>query len=523
VKKRARLGERIGERIGVDHAIAPGEIIGAIDVGSNAARMKLARVLADGSFERLHQQRDPIQPGEGLWETGEMSEPVVERLVRTMRAYRKICERERAGHVRAVATSALREARNREAVVARVREEARVDLEVVSGKEEARLIALGVLRGMPRTASSLLLDIGGGSTEIARAVGEAPHEVWSAPIGSVRMSGMFHLDDRGGADAGNITRDDVTRMRQFAQRVIGETLPARIAGAPKNALGSSGTIRAVCTFAAPAGRAAAGRDDITRAVEELVRLGPAERRKRFEAQRASIVVPGAVILETLVHHLRIDNVTPIDGGLKDGLLVDLLRRAQQRRTDPLLSDAVLSAGRRFGFDEPHALHTRDVALALFDQLAPAHKLPPDARLLLEAAAMLHDIGTAVSRTRHHKHSLYLMQHLDLPGLSDHERDLAALVARFHRRTPAKASHPALAELPDDEVRVVCVLSSLLRIADGADRGRESAVARVECSLSKSNVTIRVVPRRGKSIGWESEPDAARLGKLLRRAVDVRTD
>lgn len=517
-KRRAHLGERIG----VDHAIAPGEIIGAIDVGSNAARMKLARVLPDGSFERLHQQRDPIQPGEDLWETGEMSDAVVERLVRTMRAYRKICEREGAGHVRAVATSALREARNREAVVKRVRDEARVELEVVSGTEEARLIALGVLRGMPRTASSLLLDIGGGSTEVARAIGEAPREVWSAPIGSVRMSGMFHLDapERDGV----ITRDDVTRMRQYAQRVIGEALPARIAGAPRNALGSSGTIRAVCTFAAPAGRAAAAREDITRAVEELVRLGPAERRKRFEAQRASLVVPGAVILETLVHHLRIDNVTPIDGGLKDGLLVDLLRRAQQRRTDPLLSDALLSAGRRFGFDEPHALHTRDVALALFDQLVPAHRLPPDARLVLEAAAMLHDVGNAVSRTRHHKHSLYLIAHLDLPGMSDHERELAALVARFHRRSHAKAAHPALAHLPSDEARVVCVLASLLRLADGADRGRESAVARVECVVAKRRVTVRLVPRRGKTIGsWESDEDAARLGKLLRRDVDVRVD
>lgn len=520
MKKRGRGREhaRIGEHIGVDHSIAPGEIIGAIDVGSNAARMKLARVLDDGSFERLHQQRDPIQPGEGLWETGEMKPAVVDRLVRTMRNYRKICERERVGHVRAVATSALREARNREEVVARVREDARIELEVVSGKEEARLIALGVLRGMPSTARSLLLDIGGGSTEVARAVGEAPHEVWSAPLGSVRLAGLFHVED------GTYSREQVTRMRQYAQRVFAEALPQSVAGAPKNALGSSGTIRSVCTFAAPSGRAAAGRDDITRAVEELVRLPPAERRKRFEVQRANIVIPGAVILETLVHHLRVENVTPIDGGLKDGLLVDLLRRAQQRRTDPLLSDAVLSAGRRFGFDERHALHTRDVALALFDQLTSAHQLPPDARLLLEAAAMLHDVGNAVSRTRHHKHSLYLISHLDLPGLSDHERELAGLVARFHRRSQPKPNHPALAHLPEDEADVVSMLAALLRLADGTDRGRESAVARVECNVTKKAVAVRFVPRRGRTMETrESSEDEARLAKLFERDVTIHVD
>lgn len=517
-------GKKLGERIGADHTLTQGEILGAIDVGTNAVRLKLARLLPDGSFEQLHQERDPVRPGEGVWETGAMARPVVDRLVRTLKEYAAICRRAKAGHVRAVATSALREAKNREEVVARVRAQAGVELEVVSGKEEARLICLGVLRGMPAASRSLLFDIGGGSTEVARAAGEEPTDLWSVPLGAVRLTEMFNAPaphGRGGK-VGVITREQLTMMRRYAQRVVAETLPRSIPGAPRNALGSSGTIRSVCSFAAAPGTAHASRDGLSRAVEELVQLGPEGRRKRFDSARGEILVAGAVILESLAHHLRIDSVTAVDGGLKEGLLVDLVRRSRQRSVDPLLSEAVLAAGRRFAFDESHALHTRDVALSLYDQLAKVHGLPADARLILEVAAMLHDVGMAVSRSRHHKHSHYLIGNLDLPGLSDHERDLAALVARFHRRSPPKKDHPDLLRLNDVEGRLVRKLATLLRIGDATDRGRQSAVDAVDVTIRAHAVTVRLHRKRGTAIeAWDLEGDAALFRSVFGKALDVQ--
>jgi exopolyphosphatase/guanosine-5'-triphosphate,3'-diphosphate pyrophosphatase len=504
----------LGERLGGDHALAPGEVLGAIDVGSNAARLKLARIKDDGSFDVVHLERDPIRPGEGIWQSGEMGEPVVRRLIATLQRYADVCRRLRVGHVRAVATSALREARNKDDVVRRIRERCGIELEVIPGKEEARLIGLGVFRGQPARARSLLIDIGGGSTEVVRGVGEEPVELYSVNIGAVRLTEIFGSTD-------HASREQLVAMRRFAQRVVEANLPTTLSHAPRHAIGSSGTVRAVCAFAAPAHQATVTREEMSRAVEELVRLGPAARRKRFDAQRADIVVAGAVILEAVLFHCGLESITPVDGGLKEGLLVDLVRRAHTRKADPLLSEAVIAAGRRFSFDEAHALHTRDVALMLFDQLEDVHHLPLDCRLLLEAAAVLHDIGYLVSTSRHHKHSQYLIANLDLPGLSERERTLVSLIARFHRRSLPTREHPALASLTLMERRAVRALSSVLRIADTADHGRRQPVERVETTITDRRVRVRFAPRRGRDIeAWDHDAERELFRSCFGRTLEV---
>ncbi len=149
----------------------PEPVLAAIDVGTNAVRLELARLLANGSVELLHQERDPVRPGEGVFRTGVIPREVADRLLSTLRRYGALCRRYHA-QVRAVATSAVREAKNRDEIVRRARDEAGLRLEVISGVEEARLITLGVLWGKPPSARSLCVDIGGGSTEVASALGE---------------------------------------------------------------------------------------------------------------------------------------------------------------------------------------------------------------------------------------------------------------------------------------------------------------------------------------------------------------
>ncbi|MCC7111828.1 MAG: HD domain-containing protein, partial [Deltaproteobacteria bacterium] len=207
---------------------------------------------------------------------------------------------------------------------------------------------------------------------------------------------------------------------------------------------------------------------------------------------------------------------------KEGLLVDLVRRSRQRSSDPLLSEAVIAAGRRFAFDEAHAIHTRDVALALFDQLHRVHQLPPDARLLLEVAAVLHDVGHVVSRSRHHKHSLYLIQNMDLPGLSDHERDLAGIVARFHRRSAPRPDHPLLEPLPAVEVRLVRKLATLLRLADATDRSRQQSVQGVEVSVRPERVQVRLQARGRRPLpSLRVEEDAALFRAVFGRRLTLQ--
>ncbi|MDC0713383.1 exopolyphosphatase [Stigmatella sp. ncwal1] len=295
----------------------PRPLFAAIDVGTNAARLEMARLGPGGGLERVLKEREAICPGEGVFARGAMSSEAVERLVSTLRRYAALCRRHDA-RVRAVATSALREARNQTKVLRRVREETGLELEVVSGEEEARLICLGVLHRTPVWERSLLVDIGGGSTEIVLATGEQPQGLWSLPLGAVRLTQHFDT-------SAEVPSAQLRRMREDIDARLRESLPGFVPRLPRVALGSSGTIRAVVEFAARDGEEGASREELTRAVETLARMSPRVRREYFEERRADIIVAGALLLERVVRHLGVERVLAVKRGLRDGVLADLVR------------------------------------------------------------------------------------------------------------------------------------------------------------------------------------------------------
>ena len=487
-----------------------GRILAAIDVGTNAVRLELARPLPDGSFDLVHSERDPVRPGEGVFKTGRIPRDVEQRLLSTLRRYAALARRHRA-LVRAVATSALREAKNGPEVVARVRAATGLELEVISGKEEARLIALGVLRGQPPRARNLVVDIGGGSTEIAVAVGDHPTALFSVAIGSVRLTETFD-------STGRVPRKRLALMRTFAAEAFQRSLP-RFAH-PRRALGSSGTIGTLVSFAAEGGRRVATRKRIRRAVEQLADMGLDERRRIFDARRGEIVVAGAVVLEALVERLGLASVTAVETGLRQGLLVDMLEREGGATPDASTGEAARALGRRFAFDEEHADQVARVALSLFDDLAPLHGLPAAARPLLEAAALLHDVGSAVSYARHHKHTFYLVANGDIPGFSDRERQLVALVARYHRRSPPDRDRPDLAPLSAPDFRTVRKLATLLRLADSCDRSHHRLVRSARARLERGAVRLELRARHPIDLElW----DAGREGPLFRKVFGRRLE
>lgn len=486
------------------------EILAAIDVGTNAVRLELARPLVDGSLETLHQERDPVRPGEGVFATGSIPRHVADRLVSTLRRYAALCRRDGA-RVRAVATSAIREARNGPEIVRRVRDETGLELEVVSGREEARLICLGVLQGRPRRARSLVVDIGGGSTEVASAVGEQPTALWSVALGAVRVTETF-------GTSAKVSPSRLALVRSFADEAFREGLPKRFPH-PRVALGSSGTINAVVSFAASRRRNASAKE-IARAVEELAEMGIAERRRHFEPRRAEIIVAGAVILEAAVRRLRLEGVTSVDTGLRNGILVDLVRRGANGE-DRSATDAARALGRRFGFDERHGLHVAALAARLFEDLEPVHGLPRPARRVLEAAAVLHDIGIAVSFHRHHKHTYYLVANADVPGFSDRERLLVATVARYHRRSTPDRDRADLAHLTSAELTLVRKLAALLRLANALDASHRQPVQRVRAEAADGAVRLRVAARGAADLElWDVRRETALFREVFRRRVEV---
>ena len=492
---------------------AHARILGAIDVGTNAVRLELARPLPDGSFDVLHSERDPVRPGEGVFKTGRIPREVEQRLLSTLRRYAALARRHRA-RVRAVATSAIREAKNGPDVVARVLASTGLELEVISGKEEARLIALGVLRGQPPRARNLVVDIGGGSTEIAVATGDHPTSLFTVAIGSVRLTETFD-------STGKVPPRRLELMRTFAAEAFQRSLP-RFAH-PRHALGSSGTIGTIVSFAAEGGRRSATRKRIRRAVDVLASMGLDERRRRFDARRGEIVVAGAVVLEALVDRLGLESVTSVDTGLRQGLLVDMLERQGREAPDASTGEAARALGRRFAFDEVHAAQVARVALSLFDDLAGLHRLPASARPMLEAAALLHDVGSAVSYSRHHKHTFYLIANGDIPGFSDRERQLVALVARYHRRSPPDRERPDLVSLAPADFRTVRKLATLLRLADSCDRSHHQLVRDARARVVDGSVRLLLRSRQPIDLEiWDAEREAALFRQVFGRRLDLVT-
>jgi len=487
-------------------------LLAAIDVGTNAVRLEIARPLPDGTLETIHQERDPIRPGEGVFTSGLIARPVADRLLGTLRRYAALCRRHGA-RVRAVATSAVREARNREEIVRRVRKETGLELEVVSGREEARLICLGVLDGRPAHARSLVLDIGGGSTEVALGLGEKPQALHSVALGAVRLTEIF-------GTAGKVSAERLAVMRSYAAEAFRDQLPGKLPRA-KVAFGSSGTINAIVAAGSESRRLTRRR--LEKTVQELADSTLAERRRRFEPRRAEIIVAGAVILEAAMKHLGLEAVVAVDTGLRNGVLKDLVRRtpaaaaaAAEGRTQ-----AVTALGRRFGYDEKHARQVSRLALQLFDQLAGVHGLPASARGLLEAAALLHDVGHAVSPQRHHKHTLYLVQNADIAGFSDQERQLVALVARYHRRTPPERGRPDLDELSAAELRTLRRLVALLRVADALDRSHHQPVVDLRSVVHPGAVRVAARARGPMDLElWDVDREAAWFRKAMGRRIEV---
>jgi exopolyphosphatase/guanosine-5'-triphosphate,3'-diphosphate pyrophosphatase len=487
------------------------EVLAAIDVGTNAVRLELARPLPDGSLETLHQERDPVRPGEGVFATGSIPKDVADRLLSTLRRYGTLCRRDGA-RLRAVATSAVREARNGPEIVRRARSEAGIDLEVVSGREEARLICLGVLHGKPPHTRSLVVDIGGGSTEVATAQGEHPTDLWSAAVGAVRLTETF-------GTSAKVSPSRLALVRSYAAEAFREALPKRFRH-PSAALGSSGTINAVVGFAASKRRSATAKE-ISRAVLQLAEMGIEERRRHFDPGRAEIIVGGAVILEAAVRHMGLAAVTSVDTGLRNGVLVDLVRRGTSLRDDRSGAEAALALGRRFHFDERHGVHVGVLAMRLFEDLATLHGLPLSARRLLEAAAILHDVGNAVSFHKHHKHTFYLVANADMPGFSNRERELVATVARYHRRSTPDRERADLSHLSTAELALVRKLAALLRVANALDSSHQQPIRDVRAAVQNGTVALRLELVAPADLElWDVEREARFFQEVFRKRVEL---
>ena len=412
------------------------DTVAAIDIGTNSIHLVVARVVGDRGFDVITQDKDMVRLGRGGGDMKQLAPEAMDRGIAALDRMRRIAQASGAP-VRAVATSAVREAANHDVFIRRARAEAGVDVEVISGAEEARLIHLGVLQALPVFDRPLFLcDIGGGSTELLLGRRGTVHAARSLKLGAVRLTDRFF-------PAGRVDVASVQACRAYVRSLVWPFHREVDAYGFAVFVASSGTAESVAAMAhAMAGRAAVRTfngyvvsADEVRAVVSLLteRGGRAAVPDGLDPKRADIIVAGALVLEGVVDAFAVDAVTISGYALREGVLLDTLQR-REGATLHHLSDLARRSVQRLAAqcdEEPaHAAQVARLALRLFDETIEAHGLDPSCREYLEAGALLANVGLSVSHSQHHLHSYYLIRHSDrLVGLTDGEIEIIALVAR----------------------------------------------------------------------------------------------
>ncbi len=471
--------------------------VAAIDVGSNAFRFIAAEFGDPNHYVELASERVPVRLGHSAFLTGELSPSAIDRTVEGFRRFREEIDRLGIEHVRAVATSAVRESRNGADLVDRVEEEAGIRLDLISGTDEARLVWTSVKQRVGfGDAKWMLVDLGGGSVEISLA--DRSGIMWSE---SHRMGSVRLLEELTGAD---------DAPAHFANLLAEYAATLRIPHASKHwtpvqLVATGGNIEELARLAGQG--SADGIRHITRAelgmaIEEFSHLSYSQRigRLGLREDRADVILPAAIVYDRVAELAGAERILVPGVGVKEGVLFDLIDEltsgAGFGRLERIVHEGALTLGRRYLFDEDHGRHVASLAVSLFDQLADTHGLEPRDRRILLAGAMLHDIGQHISYARHHKHSLYLILHSEIPGIAPNELPLVALVARYHRRAEPRPGHYLYRDLKSADRRRVERLAAILRIADSLDREHLQRVRSVEAKIHEDRLELRL-ERRGR--------------------------
>ncbi len=509
-----------------------GELRAAIDLGTNSFHLLIARVDADGRFDVIAKEKEMVRLGSGSGDMRELSRDAMDRGIAALGRFRQIAESFGA-ELTAVATSALREAQNRAEFIERARRDAGVSIDVISGVEEARLIHLGVLQALPVFSEQILVvDIGGGSTEFVVGQERDLRSAHSTKLGAIRLTDRFFPDGRSKPKA---VKECRTYVRSFLVPTIRRLRDHR----PFQAVGSSGTINTVARMVV-AGR---GGDPLAAtngvvfdrgelaAVVDLVLAAPKPAQRveleGLDEKRRDIIVGGIVLLEQIFDALDIEDMVVSEAALREGVLLDLVERSSApsfHHLSNIRRGSVLRMAALYHEDIGHIERATDLALELFDATLELHGLELDARDLLEAAGMLHNVGLFVSHAAHHKHSYYVIKHSDqLAGFTDREIELIAQIARYHRKSEPKPSHREFQELDAAGQRIVRILAGVLRIAIALDRTRQGGVGDLEVTITKKAISIEVNVDPRLDYSLEQYTVAQRtglLGRALDRAVEV---
>ncbi len=506
--------------------------LAAIDIGTNSIRLVVAEVGLDGDYRVLDEERDMTRLGYRLFERGRLGSEPMERSLQALAKMKTIADGFLVSEVRAVATSAVREAGNGQAFCREVRRRCGLRVEVISAEEEAQLVVQSAFRHFDVAGRAVaIVDIGGGSMEVTLTAGGVIDQVVTLPLGAVRLTERY-----GGAEP--LSPKKWRRLRRAIDVVLDEQL-GRPPFQPEIMIGSGGT------FTNLAGVAKSEREGGSKGVQGYVlsraevvhlmhrlRTTPLEVRRQtpgLNPKRADIIVAGVAAVARLAKRLGTQQIAVNTGGLREGLLLSMIAERFAGAADTAHPkdrlEAVRTFARKCRSSERHCEHVALLAGEIFDELCGPLELTADGRELLVAAALLHDVGYLINHAKHHKHAYHLILHGDLEGYAPREIEVIANVARYHRKAFPKKRHANFVRLERPDRRLVRVLSALLRVADGLDHTHTQRVTSVasEIRRGKGVRLILAAASDPRVEMWDAERKAALFTEVFDLALRLTWD
>ena len=462
--------------------------IAAIDIGTNSIHMIVVQVRPDLSFEVIDREKDMVRLGAGGLDGRSLTPTAISAALQTLSKFRRIAESHKVDEIVACATSATREADNGGDFIAEVDRQIGIRIRVISGTEEARLIHLAAGYGVDIGATTaVVVDIGGGSVEIT--LGSATHLTLgrSFKVGVIRLTERFVKSDP-------LSGGDERRLIKHLNREMGSYIDQIAGKGFDRVIGTSGTILSLGLMAATddgeppedVRNLKVSAKALHRLRKHLVESDIKERLATpgMDPRRADLSVAGSVLFDTIIRRLGTDAFTLCDLALREGIVLDYIRRNSARirkveRYPDVRRRSIVELGERCGYWSEHAQQVAKLALNIFDQTRSVHGLSDREREWLEYGALLHDVGVHISYERHHRHSYYLIKNGDLRGFDPQEIEVIALIARYHRQATPKKSHDGYGDLKGSVRKTVKILSAMVRLAEGLDRSHAQALAGID--------------------------------------------
>lgn len=469
--------------------------ISAIDVGSNAMRMVVGEVDEKWRVNAVENVRLPVRLGGDVFGRGALEQRTIQQAEEAFLRFKHLAERHKVQRLRAVATSAAREAANGELLIDRIRRTSGIELEIISGEEEARLIHQAVVHELKvKDKRTLLIDIGGGSVEVTISNGQSIISTDSYNMGTVRLLEKLDEKKKSGHPFGKLVREYAEAARYRIERDLGDERIQVCAGTGGN-VEEIGRLRQKL-FKGESDRLVT-LPELEKLIERLDGMSFTERRRKLKLRpdRADVILPASIVLHLLAKEAGVKQISIPNVGLKDGILLDLAedlsKGARPSRRDQVWESA-LHLGRKYRFDERHARLTARLAARLFEQTRPLHGLNGDHLLLLEMGSLLHDIGHFINTLDHDKHAYYLLTATRLIGLSQREQNIVANLVRYHRKRTPTTEDENFKSLPQKDRPVVLKLCALLRLADSLDVSHTANVNDVVLREAKGGWRMNIV-------------------------------